>query len=650
MKKFKSSLFIFFIVFSIHAQVKKDTKDEAKMYLNDKGKIFTEFKVKYDSLNQDLKGLTTSFTKEQKDNLKKAEALLIEFLVVQDYIENKQNNTTDLSSQLESQRGLEKPRYQAVKILEELTFLLEDPKFDDVIRESLNELSALGFEVYATSRKIDAINKLYLEQGISQKELDEFCGDCKLPDDFAIDNINDIPNLNQEEFEEKIFLLFGTDRLIEKEQIFNNETANEVFTSVLGTESRLHLGSFWIPRDKEKIQVTTKNYRKELKKELNKKDENNNSVGGIRELEFDHIDLELFEGNLVDIKVHLRKADKIYIFENQRAVSLLRYTLHSEKVYLKNTSKQTYEDRTDDYQDYQVRLSDVLRYISQPGRNYIPDDQNFSFPMNIKDNKENSDSATIYELHQDTSLQNVLDLRTYTDFLGLFGDDPNGVTQIEGDASFFIAPFSIGRSAPIFLFKKIKPYVSYARLDNENRSLDTEMSNDSIRLVNRLDNLQQSFLDLGVVVDVFSFKLNKESPFETNLFASLRYQLADIESPIFETDNYSTLGTGMGLNFEFRRFENFKFNLSTEFTYYNQDSYNSITIDDPNLTFFDSREFWVQRTEAEVSYFPGNSRRNSIFLRVRVFNDLETENDANFFQLQFGYKFNLGLQRIRTQN
>ena len=80
-----------------------------------------------------------------------------------------------------------------------------------------------------------------------------------------------------------------------------------------------------------------------------------------------------------------------------------------------------------------------------------------------------------------------------------------------------------------------------------------------------------------------------------------------------------------------------------EFSRYNQDSYNNIEgIIEPD-------DFWVFRNEAEVSYYPASSKNNAIFVRLKIFDDLDSEEGSNFFQFQFGYKFTVGVQKVKSK-
>lgn len=551
------------------------------------------------------------------------------------------------------------------KILDSLTTNLDEAAAEQLTK--VRELKANANKIHA---EIEVLREFYLLKGVSEEDLDSFF---ELQDAYKSDGDNLI-NQNTPSEDAKTYMVFGDDNIILKEDIIKDEKANSVLSDILKEDSKIHLGDFWIPKDGAEIPVTFK-CNAALRKKMGRDHCEEKEEESPRYLKFKKVDLEIFEGSLVDIKVYLEGNGHVYLFENNLSASLLRFTKQANWFMLRNRVERTYRNEEDDFAGYEVKLADVLRYFSNSGRNFIPDDQILEFPKMIDGKQANEEEANIYELHQNSSLKNVLDLRTYTDFLGLFGESPNGIAQIEGHASFFVIPSRL-KGTPISLFKKIKPYVSYARLDENDRRLipqrveDTGTSvEEDFEVQNGLDLLQKSYLDLGLKLDVFSFKIKKEYPFEVNTYGVVRYQIADLaidqieesdmmdmggemmeEDPTMiitndsELNNYKTLGVGAGINFDFRRFKNFTFSHSIEFTRYNVSSFNNFE------NFRNPEDFWVFRNESEVAYHTGTNRNNSIFVRLKVFDNKNPDVDSNFFQFQFGYKFSLGLQRVQAKN
>lgn len=444
----------------------------------------------------------------------------------------------------------------------------------------------------------------------------------------------------KDEGEKEVYIMYGDGKIVEENVFKGDKRAEEVFKDIFSIKSETCLGSLEIPGDKQKIQLYTNKFApvKDSSKYVC----------------FKEVKFSIRGGTIHDIRVYATNQDKSqqYLFENKIPISLLNYTQNADKNYL--FLKIVSSLNTDTIPDiskktgtpanlYTIKLTDVLVYLPNPGNNFVPEDIEFTLPTKDEGAKDAlKQSRRVYKVNQDTNLQSIMEMRTYTDFLGLFDDSANGIVQIEGNADFFIAPYQSIRAFPSNFFRKISPYVHYSRLDEDNRGL-TLANGDTIghfRIPRRLEIIEKSYLDMGLILDIFSFSPRKDYPFNINLFGSLRYQIATIEQEDEENVNFKTYGLGGGLRFEFRRFNNFGFTLTPEFTFYNHlNRYEFLNNPD---------NFWVLRNEAEIYYYPGETKSQSIFLRLRTFWDTDDGEDS-FFQLQFGYRFSIGLGSVKQK-
>src|SRR5690606_6554495 len=119
-----------------------------------------------------------------------------------------------------------------------------------------------------------------------------------------------------------------------------------------------------------------------------------------------------------------------------------------------------------DFKKYSIKLPDVLTYIPNPGNNYVPESLTIELPTKTEEAVHETYKLT-YQVRQNTALQNIVELRTYTDFLGLLGDAPNGIVQMEGKADFYVVPLNIG--GPHYAFKKISPFVNFSKIEENDR-------------------------------------------------------------------------------------------------------------------------------------------------------------------------------------
>jgi hypothetical protein len=472
--------------------------------------------------------------------------------------------------------------------------------------------------IYDLAVNYTAFYKSKFAEKKDQDEIQNFCN-------IKHQKIDAIPEVKEEM---KTFLYFGKDKVIaENDGIFKDKTANLIFNDILEIKSEAYLGDFIIPQKGQKINSIR--YKKDSKTVF-----------------FKNIKIHIVEGSLQDIQLFVTdEKNNELLFENRTPISLLRATkqfpLNTLFFKLVTSNNKDIALNIDNNENYGIILSDVLLYTPNPGDNYVPEDLTLEFPIKTNGVPDNINNSVKYKVNQNTSLQNVVELRTYTDFLGLFGDAANGIVQLEGKANFFIAPFNLANSS-VYLFKKVTPFVHFSKIEKDVRNLNLSAINDSTSAIKTpLEILEKSYLKMGFDLSVLSFKFTKEFPFDANLYTTAKYQIADLLDKDSIQVNYKSLGLGAGLALEFKRYNNFGFIYSAEFTKYNANSFNEIE------GFVNPNHFWVFKNEAEVYYFPNKTKEQAIFLRFKTFNNSTKDNREAFYQLQFGYRFAIGVSKIK---
>ena len=585
-------------------------------------------------------------------NIKKLVFLIIASLFVvgacgQETYEDAKKDLEKLSQKFDSING----------VLDKEKLALEDVKnkIDGLTsnQESINELKTQIGKISKTGANLDSICKL--AENYKGYYIDKYEGDDKENFKEKLDSIFnhnfELQEIKETSQPQKTYRYFGKDKVIaESNGIFKDKTMNNILNEVLSTDSRTYLGDFIIPQKGQAIALYK--FLKNCKKVKNNDQKGekyeyctNNHKRTNKKVYFKEVAIHLYEGGLQDVKIIVNdeKGNEL-LFENKIPISLLRYTSIASKNYMffktassnnKNTVLENYKDK-----NLSILLSDVLSYIPNPGENFVPDDITFNFPTKTNGIPDNTNSAIKYKVTQNTALQNVIELRTYTDFLGLFSEAPNGIVQLEGKADFYIAPFNLPNKN-LYLAKKISPFVNFSRIEKENRNVALNTDNDRIK--SSLEVLEKSYLQMGIKLNVVSGKFKKEFPFETSLYGIARYSIADIKETDSTSINYKSLGLGGGVQLEFKRFNNFGFIISSEFTKNNFDEFNEINgIENPS-------SFWMFKNEAEVYYTPNNSKNQSVFLRLKTFNNSTENNKEAFYQLQFGYRFSIGVNKLKQK-
>lgn len=505
-----------------------------------------------------------------------------------------------------------------------------NPEIGKKITKQLEETQKIQYKLDSIYKLFISYKQVYLNKEIPEKTIDSlFNHKYKISEKQVI----------KENQTQKTYIYFGKDKVLaENDGIFKDKTVNLIFNDILEAKSETYLGDFSIPQNGQKIEFENVNRKKwfnERKYEINDKN-----------VFFKSVKIHLFEGSLCDIKLIVTDDNnQEYLFENKVPSSLLKFSRLNHKRYLYckpvKINGKIYGDTINKLLYYRIKSSDVLNYNSNPGNNYVPEDETLEFPLIENEKETNANNPAKYKIISDSSLQNIVELRAYTDFLGLFGDTPNGIVQLEGKADFYISPFNIPHTNS-YVLKKITPFVHFSKIEKDVRNLNlTAIDNSTSTIKNQLEILEKSYLKMGLNLSVFSFKFTKEFPFDTNLYTTANYQISDLLDKDSIQVNYKSLGLGAGLALEFKRYNNFGFIYSAEFTKYNANSFNEIEgIINPD-------NFWVFKNEAEVYYFPNKSKEQAIFLRFKTFNNSTKNNSEAFYQLQFGYRFAIGVSKLK---
>lgn len=328
----------------------------------------------------------------------------------------------------------------------------------------------------------------------------------------------------------------------------------------------------------------------------------------------DSVDVEIKDGFIRTVRVftNFNAGDnKKGIFINHSPVSLIRYDDNAERqLYLSTNGK------------YRIDLGKVLSYVSEPGNNYTPDN---NVVVLIPKQKK--------VIRTDEGLANYIDYRVYSDFLGLIDEASNGIVNFEAQACIPIIPSNVS-GMNIYFFKSIKPHFRYSRFDKEDRAIAvSNEKDDGLKFVkNKLDMLQNAFINGGFTLDVFSYD-PRRTMFHMNIPFKVNFNLTEVNATTKENVTSTVYGGGMELKFS--RTNNFGMTLYG-YVFEVRHHYNE------NKTIDKVKPFSVYNVGAEMFLYKNKADANSaIFLRLNYLSQITSSN--NFFQLQIGYKSSLNL-------
>jgi hypothetical protein len=478
-----------------------------------------------------------------------------------------------------------------------------------------------------------------------------------------------------------VYTYISKDFIFAPDSIFRQNTrAQRILKEELAQKSETYFGDITIPKENQKfnfywnkrntiekkisrgkdnigeptkLKHKTKKYKEKHKKLVNNleqsKDVQKQKLKDLKKspvsYRFKKIDIEIKDGEFSDIKVYVEYNGSTHIFSNKKGVGLLRFSSVAQKNYLfyKQSIIGSTKFSLDTMRKFCIRLSDVMVYDYKIGNHYVPNNLTLELPKkDIHDSLTNKNGSAEYQIKQETDLNKIVELRTYSDFLALFGNSDNGLVQVEGKAKFYVFPFPMKIwGAQCEVLSSLSPHVSYSRFASSAGDVNLNSNKDSI--LSALDLVKKRYLTMGVEGNFFNFE-QKDYPVEASLYGFANYQLSKVNlgnDSVPKLNDIKALSLGFGLELTAKRLNNFGFNYRFELAWYNYRDFNNIE----NL-FTPKKLLFVIRNEAEVSYHPTSSVNSAVFIRLLTFNNSRHNNNEAFYQFQFGYKFSIGNRKM----
>lgn len=553
------------------------------------------------------------------------DSVKVELKSLQDQLTNKANEISSQESELDSLK-------LSISVTSDPSLLSEIQDKISVIQTSYEDLKKLCD--IATSTLV-----YYKNKGVDEVIMNEaYTFDCEAHLSKLDDSVSNDTGV-------VTYSYYGDNQVIAEDVLNDKLKESQVFQYILGKESKNYLGDIIIPKDKEEFYY----YKCIHPGKWFKSGDKDFVIDTGRTFKFDKLDVEIKEGIISDLRVFVLDGNgNTHVFENKIGLSLQRFSTFAQRrfLYYKYSLINGKQEDLEIYKELYIKLSDVFVYNYKIGRNYIPQDLALEFPQEIDGVKNNITSKAKYEIKEDTEIDKVVELRTYTDFLGLFGDSENGLVQIEGKAKFYLIPFplKIFGQSELQILSSYFPYVNYSRLDKDDRYFIAEnesVDNIENTLGNKLNIIEKNFLDMGLDVSLFKIKPSKNYPFYLEIFSPFGYQLTEAKLSADSEDDAEKVKAfyyGAGARIISKRYSNFGLNFAFSFKKYEYNNFNKLPEDYFNMP----GNYWVRSAEAEVFYHPNEQKDSAIFIRLRTFNTANTANDEAFYQFQFGYKFSIG--------
>lgn len=513
----------------------------------------------------------------------------------------------------------------------------------DSLENRTEKLKVKKAEIVVSTSRLDSIREIALGSEIhflSQKKAS------KEDTENWLENIKKyspkIITQNRESIQEtQIYTYFDKNRVINHELFDNKSPESQILKDVLlekGEES--YLGDISIPKNNQVFYFY----------------DNDNKVTNVK-FKFKKIDVEIKDGYFYDIRVFVEDDYKnTHVFANAIGISLLFYSQFGDQkkllIYQYSSRK---EQAVNEYTDEElkklcIKVTDVMSYTYRTGNHYIPHDLILELPAkDTKGHPTNERNTATYQIKQETYLEKIVELRTYTDFLGLFGKSDNGLIQIEGKAKFYLFPYpfhflwSKRIMGQIEYLPSLSPFINYSRLDDNSRYVDmTDTLNlGNFEIEKKISLIEKRYLSMGLEAEILKWQ-HKNAPIRISFYGVVNYNISEIRLAD-EIQNVKSCGYGLGFHLSTQRFNNFGFSHKTELTKYDYKNFNDyINLAIPNF-------IQIFKNEAEIFYHPNGNPNQSIFTRLAAYNYSGKNNNEAFYQFQFGYKFAVGARTVKER-
>ncbi|MGO4708933.1 hypothetical protein AB4Y90_07375 [Chryseobacterium sp. 2TAF14] len=265
-----------------------------------------------------------------------------------------------------------------------------------------------------------------------------------------------------------------------------------------------------------------------------------------------------------------------------------------------------------------IFLKDAIYFEANRRFNYFPEDDE----LKVK-NTFNSDGTITLgskKLVANNSLNSLVNLQVYSDLLAVFGNEANGLMQLEANSKFYLHRGTYRNKYVFMPFDAIEPFFHFSRIDSK---FDTIVVS-SAQEVNRLELFRRYTYAVGVDANIMRADFRPNNTFEIKLgyfYSSSKLNIGDNKTSIALHNPYAELVL------KSRKLNNFSLDLRARFMFQKMN---------PNA-YIDNDE-WNQLVSfrAGICYFPNKKKADKIFLRFINYLNLSNRKE-DFSLLQLGF-------------
>ncbi|SFC80683.1 hypothetical protein SAMN05421747_12919 [Parapedobacter composti] len=284
------------------------------------------------------------------------------------------------------------------------------------------------------------------------------------------------------------------------------------------------------------------------------------------------------------------------------------------------TLERRFDDQLINPQDgSKILLKDAVYFEAERRFNYFPDEQSITI-RNSKDSTGTVSAVGTETLFARNNLNSLVNLQVYSDLLGVFGDQPNGLIQFEANTKLYLHRANYPNTYIFAPLDAIEPFFHFNRIESKFDTINVSSTNE----INRLELFRRYTYAVGLDVNLFRADWRPSNSFEVK--AGYMYSSSNLV--IGEDKIHAALHTPyIEAVLKSKRLNNFGFDLRGRYLWQKLNPNEFIGNDEWNrLVSF----------RANLFYFTDKQKADKMFLRFINYLNL-SDRKQDFSQLQLGF-------------
>ena len=324
--------------------------------------------------------------------------------------------------------------------------------------------------------------------------------------------------------------------------------------------------------------------------------------------------------------------DSVAVAINEGVIEHIRVFTKGGKTFSNTSSpiplitiEKRFNDKLYDSRDGSfIFLKDAVYFEANRRFNYFPENSELKLKNTFK---EDGTIVTGSErLIAENGINSLVNLQVYSDLLGVFGNEANGIIQFEANSKFYLHRGSYNNKYIYKPFDAIEPFFHFSRIDSKFDTITVSGGKE----VNRIELFRRYTYAVGLDVNLLRADFRPHNSFEIKL----GYMYSSSNLNVEENKLTAGLHTPYGeLALKSKKLNNFALDIRARYL-----------LQKMNPNEYISNDEWNQLVSfrAGISYFPNKKKSDKIFLRfINYLNLSDRKEDFSLLQLGFSKTISL---------